>query len=62
MDMGDVVNLNRFRKDKARKDRASAAERNRILHGLTKDEKKRERAEAERKARDLEGKKLDDPV
>lgn len=38
--MADIVNLRRFRKAKARTDKAEAAERNRQQHGLTKEAKK----------------------
>lgn len=60
--MGDVVNLNRFRKQRARKLREQEADRNRVRHGRTKDEKLKESLEAERRGRDLDGKKLDDPA
>jgi hypothetical protein len=59
--MGDVVNLNRFRKDKARKERAVEAERNRARFGRTKEEVRRQGAEAERRARELDAKRLDGP-
>ncbi|PWC39710.1 DUF4169 family protein [Azospirillum sp. TSO35-2] len=59
--MGDVVNLNRFRKNRDRADRAKEAEANRVRFGRTKAEKDRDRMEAERRAQTLEGKKLDDP-
>lgn len=59
--MGDVVNLNRFRKDKARKERSAEAERNRARFGRTKEEVRRQGAEAERRARELDAKRLDGP-
>jgi hypothetical protein len=59
--MGDVVNLNRFRKTRDRAERVKDAEANRIRFGRTKAEKERDRQEAERKSQDLDGKKLDDP-
>ena len=49
--MGDLVNLNRFRKKQARAEKARRAEANRRLHGLSKAERA---AEAAQKAR-LEG-------
>ena len=58
---GNVVNLNRFRKKKARAEKAKQAEVNRIRHGRTQAEKDRERAEQERAARLLEGKRLEAP-
>lgn len=59
--MGDVVNLNRFRKEKARKERAAEAERNRARFGRTKEEVRRQGAEAERRARELDAKRLEGP-
>ncbi len=58
--MGDVVNLNRFRKAKARSDKAAGAEANRMKFGRSKTEKAAEEAEAERRARELDGAKLED--
>ncbi|WP_448207349.1 DUF4169 family protein [Azospirillum sp. sgz302134] len=58
--MGDVVNLNRFRKMRDREEREKVAEENRVRFGRTKAEKQRDRQEAERKTRDLEGKKVED--
>jgi hypothetical protein len=55
----NVVNLNRFRKKKAREDRAKQAEINRIRHGRTQAEKDRERLERERAARLIDGKRLE---
>lgn len=57
--MGDVINLNKFRKAKARADKAATAEQNRRKHGRTAAEKAREAAEREKADRDLAGKKLD---
>ena len=57
--MGDVVNLNRFRKKKQREEKAKQAEINRIRHGRTKTQKERELADRERAARLLEGKRLE---
>jgi hypothetical protein len=37
--MGNVVNLNKFRKQKAKVERAAQAETNRRLHGRTKAER-----------------------
>jgi hypothetical protein len=61
----NVVNLNRFRKQKRREEEARQAEVNRVRHGRTKGEKARELADRERAARLLEGKRLaavDDPA
>ena len=40
--MGTVVNLNKFRKQKAKSERVKQAETNRRLHGRTKAERARE--------------------
>lgn len=58
----NVVNLNRFRKKKAREDKAKQADINRIRHGRTQAEKDRERIECERTTRALAGKRLDKPA
>ena len=68
----NVVNLNRFRKQKRREEESRQAEVNRVRHGRTKGEKERELADREREladreraARLLEGKRLgavDDPA
>lgn len=56
--MADIVNLNRFRKTKARaEDKARAAE-NRVAFGRTKAERQAAKAEAEREKRVLDGTKL----
>ena len=60
----NVVNLNRFRKQKRREEEARQAAVNRVRHGRTKGEKEREIVERERVARLLEGKRMaavDDP-
>lgn len=54
----NVVNLNRFRKQKRREEEARQAEANRVRHGRTTAQKERELAERERAARLLEGKRL----
>jgi hypothetical protein len=43
--MGDVVNLNRYRKKKALQEKERRAETNRRLHGRTKAERAREDAQ-----------------
>lgn len=58
--MGDVVNLNRFRKAKAKLEAASRAQANRARHGRTKAEKEAERRAAEKAERDLNGAELED--
>lgn len=58
--MADIVNLNRFRKAKARDEKQRQAETNRARFGRTGGEKQRDAAEAERTIRDLDGKQLDE--
>lgn len=60
--MGDVVNLNRFRKAKEKAAREAQAAANRTRYGRTKDQRAREKEEATRAAKDLDSKKIDDPV
>ncbi|PWC58525.1 hypothetical protein TSH7_23725 [Azospirillum sp. TSH7] len=57
--MGDVVNLNRFRKTRDKAERAKEADANRARFGRTKAEKERDRKEAERRTQTLDGHKLD---
>lgn len=57
--MASVVNLNRFRKGKARADKQQRAAENRALHGRSKAERQKE-DDAKRRLRDLlDGQKLD---
>jgi hypothetical protein len=57
--MGDVINLNRFRKQKAKKERARQAEKNRLKHGRTKQERDIDARKKELELRRIEGHKLD---
>lgn len=59
--MADVLNLNRFRKQRKKQEQQETAVRNRSLHGRTKAERLGERLRRERAERDLRGKRLDDP-
>jgi len=59
--MSNVVNLNKFRKAKAKADKGETAKENRRKHGRTKGEKEAEKAEKERLDTFLEGKDLTDP-
>ena len=52
--MGKPVNLNRYRKDKARAERKARADENAIKHGLTKEQKELERARATKARRHIE--------
>ena len=56
---GNVVNLNKFRKKKAREEKAKQAEINRIRHGRTQAQKDRKLADREHTAHLLEGKRLE---
>lgn len=58
--MGDIVNLNRFRKQQERRRKESEAAGNRVRFGRTKAERTQDRNEEERRNRDLDGKKRDD--
>jgi hypothetical protein len=58
--MGNVVNLNRFRKQKAKAEREKQADVNRRLHGRTKAERAREELQKQRLKRSVDGAKLED--
>ncbi|MFT4148986.1 MAG: DUF4169 family protein [Paracoccaceae bacterium] len=58
--MAQVVNLNRFRKDKARSEARAEADANAVKHGRTKAQKAREAADAARAKAELDGKRLDE--
>ncbi|WP_020043373.1 DUF4169 family protein [Salipiger mucosus] len=58
--MSNVINLNRFRKQKARDEKRATADENAAKHGRSKAEKAQERARTERAERDLDGAKLDE--
>ena len=55
--MSQPVNLNRFRKQKARADKKARADENAVKFGRTKAEKDLEKAQADRAVRDLDGHK-----
>lgn len=57
--MGDVVNLRRARKDKARENAEAAASVNRSLHGLPKHVRNAAKARAAKEKRDLDAGRLD---
>ena len=57
--MGDIVNLNRFRKAQTKAEAAKQAAENRIIHGRTRAEREREAQANEARRRELEGKRLD---
>lgn len=56
--MTDPVNLNRFRKNKARAEKAARADENAVKHGRTKAEKKLEQKQAELADKNLTGHKI----
>ena len=56
--MADIVNLNRFKKAKARQSETRLAAENRVHHGRGKAEKAKDHREQERRAQLLAGKKL----
>ncbi|HYG90555.1 MAG TPA: DUF4169 family protein [Azospirillum sp.] len=58
--MGDVVNLNRYRKAQAKAQREKQAEENRVRFGRPKSETTVQRRERDRAQRDLDGKKRDE--
>jgi hypothetical protein len=57
--MGEVINLNRARKVKARIEDKAKAAANRATHGRTQAEKALVKARADKAARDLEAHKRD---
>ncbi|MFC3227829.1 DUF4169 family protein [Marinibaculum pumilum] len=56
--MGDLVNLKRYRKGRARQEAAAKAEANRLHFGRSGTDRRSTAAEAERMQRQLEGKRL----
>ena len=56
--MGDVVNLNKYRKTKQRLGGAKAAVQNRVRFGRDKGEREKARVEQERTAKELDDKRL----
>ncbi|MCT4608821.1 MAG: DUF4169 family protein [Pelagimonas sp.] len=58
--MSNVINLNQFRKAKARQDKRQSADENAAKFGRSKAQKSLERAETEKSERDLDGHKRDE--
>jgi hypothetical protein len=56
--MGNVVNLNKFRKRKAKAERQRQAETNRRLHGRTKAERARDEMQKHRQSTKVDGARL----
>jgi len=57
--MGELINLNRHRKNQARAAAERQAAENRRRYGLRKDERDRAKREAEKANKDLNDKRLD---
>jgi hypothetical protein len=57
--MGEIVNLRRARKTKARDEKAKIADANRTLHGTPTRLRKLAKAQSEKSARDLDAHKKD---
>ncbi|GGF17601.1 DUF4169 domain-containing protein [Aliidongia dinghuensis] len=57
--MGDVVNLNKFRKARERQTADAQAAENRVRFGQSKEAKAKLRTEAEQAQKDLDGKRVD---
>ena len=59
--MGDVISLNRYRKDRDRRGKLARAAANRLRFGRTKTERHAEQDETERKETRLDQKRLTGP-
>lgn len=59
--MGDVINLNQYRKRRERSKSQTRAAENRARTGRTKEETARERHEAEQAGSELDNKRLSEP-
>jgi hypothetical protein len=59
MAMAEFVNLNKYRKQRKRRDAQTAAAENRTRHGRSKAERKQERLDSDKAAKDLDDKRLD---
>ena len=60
--MGDVINLNQYRKQRVRQTRRKTAAANRIEHGRGKANRLTEDRERVQRERNLDGKRLDGAV
>jgi multidrug efflux pump subunit AcrA (membrane-fusion protein) len=60
--MGKVINLNKFRKQKAKLEREKQAETNRRLHGRTKAERQQELLQKQRLQDKVDGARLEPPT
>jgi len=57
--MGDVINLNKWKKKKAREEKAKRADENRLRNGLSSAERRLAEKKKELAAKQLDGHKLD---
>jgi hypothetical protein len=57
--MGEIINLNKRRKQQARQDSQARAAANRASHGMSKAERSAAAKQSVATARDLDGKRLD---
>lgn len=58
--MGDIVNLNKYRKQRQRTEQTKQAAENRVRFGRNNADRARTRSEQDRRSRDLDGKRRDD--
>jgi hypothetical protein len=58
--MGDIINLNRQRKARARTEKRAVAERNRVTHGISSVERAVARLEEQRARRALDRRRLEE--
>ena len=58
--MGKPVNLNRFRKEKARAEKKARADENAAKHGQSKADRTVVKLQQDRQRRDLDGHKVDE--
>ena len=57
--MGNIVNLNQFRKRRERDSKEARAQRNRVTSGQAKSDRDTLRHEIEQRRRELDGKRFD---
>lgn len=60
--MADIINLNQYRKARARAEKERLAEQNRVRHGRTRTAKESARREQDRQVAELDGKLLQEKV
>ena len=60
--MGEIVNLNRYRKLREQRRREQEAGVNRVKFGRVKGDSRNDLAARDRARRDLDGKKIDEPA